>query len=339
MPYTPIHPSVSSRINSEYAAYYEANLASQPEIYDLPLATVRSAGGILVPGGGPLLPVGKTEDLRVGPANDVPVRCFTPPGSPPDGGWPAMLYMHGGGWVLGNLDTENVIATHLCARAKCVIVAVDYRLAPENPFPAAVEDAWQAALWLANTAPSLLPINPDRLCIGGCSAGGNLAAVICQRAASIPPSSSPSSPAPSFRLQLLLAPVMDNTADTSNNPSWAENEHAPFLSAVKMLWFRNLYLPDEKDRSHPEASPLLWTGDWAALPPAVVVLAGLDPLRHEGERFASRLRDASVDVRLKVFEGQPHPFGAMDGVLEDGRRALTWICESVRDVMYASSSQ
>ncbi|PFH58443.1 hypothetical protein XA68_13671 [Ophiocordyceps unilateralis] len=330
----PLDASIATRINSEYAAYYNAHLSTQAPSHLQPIAATRALGGALVPGGGPLRPVGSTVDRSVprtassGP--HLPVRCFSPAGEPPPGGWPALLFLHGGGWVFGNLETENGAATHFCARAQCVVVAVDYRLAPENPFPAAVQDAWEVALWLATTGPSLLFINPERLCIGGSSAGGNLAAVISQRAVSS------SSVRLSFRLQLLIVPVTDNTADPSNNVSYAANEHAPVLSVAQMMWYRNHYLPDRGDWANPEASPLLWTGDWAALPPAVVVVAGLDPLRHEGERFAARLRDAGVDVRLRVFEGQPHAFAAMDGVLEDGRRAITWLCEALRDAMYGS---
>ncbi|RDA88155.1 hypothetical protein CP532_6815 [Ophiocordyceps camponoti-leonardi (nom. inval.)] len=339
--YNPIHPSVSSRINSQYAAFYEANLANVPEFHLQPISVLRAgieaADGVIIPGGGPLRPVGKTEDHLAGP-NSVPVRCFTPDGSPSEGGWPAMLYIHGGGWVFGNIDTENQLMTNICATAKCVVVAVDYRLAPENPFPAAVEDAWQAALWLTTVGPSLLSVNPDRLCVGGASAGGNLAAVLCQRAASImTTSSSPSSPSPRFRLQLLLVPVTDNTADPSNTDSWARNAHAPSLSVATMLWCRNHYLPDRKDWSHPEASPLLWTGDWSALPPAVIVLAGVDVLRDEGDKYACRLGEAGVGYKLRVFESQPHGFIGMDAALEDTREAHAWVCEAVRDAMYPSS--
>ncbi|PHH71297.1 hypothetical protein CDD83_5226 [Cordyceps sp. RAO-2017] len=137
-------------------------------------------------------------------------------------------------------------------------------------------------------------------------------------------------------MQLLSVPVVDNTADPSNNVSYAENEFAPALPADKMLWYRRHYLPDPADWPHPEASPLFWPGDWAALPPAVVVLGELDVLRHEGQLFARRLADAGVATALHVLKGQPHPFLAMDGALDDGRRAITWFCEAMYNVMYAS---
>lgn len=162
---------------------------------------------------------------------------------------------------------------------------------------------------------------------GGSSAGANLAAVVCQRAAA-------RGGPPAFRLQLLSVPVMDNTADTSNNPSWARNQHAPALPAAKMLWYRDHYLPNRDDRHHPEASPLFWPGDWSALPPAVIVLGECDVLRHEGEQFGHKLAEAGVPAQVHVLRGQPHPFLAMDGALEDGRRAIAWFCEAMLTTMY-----
>ncbi|KAL1835343.1 hypothetical protein VTK73DRAFT_5754 [Phialemonium thermophilum] len=151
---------------------------------------------------------------------------------------------------------------------------------------------------------------------------------MCQRAAA--------RGGPRFRLQLLSVPVTDNTADVNNNASWRENQHTPALPAPKMLWYRRHYLPNEADWSHPEASPLLWKGDWSRLPPAVLVLGELDVLRTEGEQFAQKLRDAGVTAEVHVMRGQPHPFIAMDGVLEDGARAITLFCEALRRAMYSS---
>ncbi|KAM4062739.1 alpha/beta hydrolase fold domain-containing protein [Hirsutella rhossiliensis] len=326
----PLHPSIVNRIDAEYAAFYSQHIADKQQVHLQPVAASR-ASGVLIPGAGPLVPVAKTADYAVqrtetsGP--DVRVRCFTPDGPQPASGWPVLLYYHGGGWVLGNIETENVVATNICARAKCVVMTADYRLAPENPFPAAVDDAWEVALWALGPAKDLLGLDTYRMATGGSSAGGNLAAIMCQRAAARGGS-------PAFRLQLLSVPVMDNTADTSNNPSWAENQHAPALPAAKMLWYRHHYLPNRSDWPRPEASPLFWQGDWSGLPPAVIVLGECDVLRHEGEQFGEKLAKAGVQTQVHVLEGQPHPFLAMDGALEDGRRAITWFCEAMLTAMY-----
>lgn len=200
------------------------------------------------------------------------------------------------------------------------------RLAPEDPFPAAVHDAWETVLWALGAGKEILGLDSTRLATGGSSAGGNLAAIMCQRAVARQTCH--------FRLQLLSVPVVDNTADTTNNASYKENEHVPALPADKMLWYRNHYLPDSKDWANPESSPLFWDGDWSALPPAVLVLGELDVLRTEGEQFSQKLRDAGVRAETHIMKGQPHPFIAMDGALEAGRQAITYFCEALLAAVY-----
>lgn len=149
---------------------------------------------------------------------------------------------------------------------------------------------------------------------------------MCQRAAD--------RGSPKFSLQLLSVPVTDNTADTTNNASWGENQHSPALPAPKMMWYRNHYLPNREDWANPEASPLLWKGDWSKLPPACFVLGELDVLRTEGEQFAKKLEEAGVKAEVNLMKGQPHPFIAMDGVLEAGSRAITLFCDALHRKMY-----
>ncbi|KAH7309659.1 alpha/beta hydrolase fold-domain-containing protein [Stachybotrys elegans] len=329
----PLHPTVVDRIDPEYAAFYNEHIFDKQQVHLQPIEASRSSG-ILIPGAGPLIPVGKTADYtfprKESQGPDVAVRCFTPEGEKPAAGWPVLVYYHGGGWVLGTIDTENVVATNICARAKCVVITTDYRLAPENPFPAAVEDCWEAVLWTMDKGKELLGLDLSKMATGGSSAGGNLAALVCQRAAARGEQF--------FKLQLLSVPVMDNTADPSNNVSYAENEHVPALPSEKMIWYRKHYLPNKSDWSHPEASPLFWQGDWSKLPPAVLVLGGLDVLRTEGEQFAQKLTEAGVEADIHVFKGMPHPFLAMDGVLEVGRVAITKFCEKMESTMYGTQA-
>ncbi|KAM3561182.1 hypothetical protein MY1884_002528 [Beauveria asiatica] len=326
----PIHPSQEYRLNPEYKAFYNENSISVPKIHTIPISVIRSIPRRPFPGSGPELPVGEKEDILIaldsGPAKGVtiPTRCYTPPGSAPTGGWPVLVFYHGGGWTLGGLDSELDVITNICTRAK---------LAPEHVFPAAVDDAWAALLWVSTKGPARLNIDAANLAVGGTSAGGNLAAVMAQRAAA---AASAGGGGPVIKTQLLSIPVTDNTRTTDNSACWRDLQHSPALSADIMLWFRDCYLPGPAAalRAHPEASPLLWTGDWSALPPAVVVVAGLDVLRDEGEAFAAKLRRAGVSVRLAVFHDQPHVFPSMSGVLEDGRRAVTFMCESLHDSFY-----
>lgn len=207
------------------------------------------------------------------------------------------------------------------------------RLGPEDPFPAAVEDAWEAVLWaVKGPGRDLLSIDPTKLATGGSSAGGNLAAVACQRAADRPELEI------TFVAQLLSVPVTDNTACAETRVSWKENEFVPALPPPKMMWYRRHYLPDEKDWANAEASPLFWTGDWTRLPPAEVVLGELDVLRTEGEEFAEKLVKAGkTSTRVTTMKGQPHPFIAMDGVLDCGKLAISLFVERLLGAFYVDS--
>ncbi|KAH8893036.1 hypothetical protein GQ53DRAFT_840757 [Thozetella sp. PMI_491] len=325
----PLHESVVDRIDAEYAAFYNKFIFDKQQVHMQPVEASR-ASGILIPGAGPHQPVSKTEDIAIprlestGP--DIKVRCFTPEGDKPEGGWPVMIWYHGGGWVLGDINTENVISTNLCNRGRCVVISPDYRLAPEEPFPAAVEDSWEAVLWMLGAGKDMLGLNISKIAVGGSSAGGDLAAIMCQRAVTRGTCK--------FLIQLLSVPVMDNTAGPSNNVSYKENEHVPALPYEKMLRYRRHYLPDQKDWVNPEASPLFWEGGWSALPPAAIVLGELDVLRSEGEQFGKKLQDAGIRAEIRIMKGQPHPFIAMDGVLEAGREAITFFCESLHSAVY-----
>ncbi|OJD10978.1 hypothetical protein AJ78_08155 [Emergomyces pasteurianus Ep9510] len=325
----PLHPSVASKIHPEYAAFYNKHIINGEQVHLQPVAASRTSG-VLIPGAGPLLPVGKQEDVTIkrkesdGP--DVNVRCFTPVAEQaPEGGWPVLIYFHGGGWVLGNIDTENVVCTNICSRAKCVVITVDYRLAPENPFPAAVHDCWETVLWVLSEGRTHLNLDTTRIGVGGSSAGGNLAAVMTHRC--VARNFSP------LKVQLLSVPVMDNTADVSNNSSYHDYEHIPALPAAKMLWYRRHYLPQESDWANPEASPLFYPDEshtWVGLPPALVMVGELDVLRSEGEKYAEKLKRSGVKVDLHVMEGMPHPFLAMDGVLQAGRDSITYMVEACK---------
>ncbi|KKK23678.1 putative lipase [Aspergillus rambellii] len=328
----PLHDSVKDLLDPEYVAFYNQYVIDKQQVHLQPVEASR-ASGILIPGGGPLLEVGKTQDLslkrRVTDGPEIRLRAFTPKGETPACGWPVMLYFHGGGWVLGNIDTENPVCTNLCTRGNCVVVTVDYRLAPETPWPAAVHDCWEALLWLLSDGPSTLSVNPAMIATGGSSAGGNLAAIITHKALTL-------SPPVHFLAQLLSVPVTDNTATGANNVSYRAYEYTPALPAAKMLWYRNHYLPSEADQSHPEASPLFYKGDWSALPRALVMVGELDVLRAEGEQYAEKLRQAGVEVDLQVMKGMPHPFLAMDAVLKEGKRSITLMCDLLAEVFWGA---
>lgn len=248
--------------------------------------------------GGPAPRVSKVEDRTIpGPAGDMPVRIYTPDRESNDAiEYPLLVYFHGGGWVLGNLDTHDSLCRSLANSAGCVVVSVDYRLAPENRFPAAVEDAYGAVCWASENA-HLLNGDASRLLVGGDSAGGNLAAVSCLMAKE--------RGGPDVVHQLLLYPVLD--LSSFNKASYQVHGEGYLLTAQSMVYYRDQYLRNEGDRKNPYASPLL-ADDLSGLPPATVVAAELDVLTDEGKAYADRLNGAGVPATYWCYDQMIHPF-------------------------------
>jgi len=251
-----------------------------------------------------------------GPAGDIPIRVFLPD-SPDDGALPGLVYFHGGGFVIGGLDTHEDICRELAAGAGCVVVSVDYRLAPEAPFPAAPDDCLAATEHIASNAASF-GIDPTRLAVGGDSAGGNLATVVARRARD--------GGGPVLVHQLLIYPVTDYAFDT---PSYRENAEGYLLTADTMRWFFGHYLTSPADGDSPDASPLR-TPDLAGLPPATVLTAEFDPLRDEGEAYAQRLIEAGVKTTVARYDGMFHGFFAMPAQLDRARAATVQACDALR---------
>ncbi|KAJ8487512.1 hypothetical protein ONZ45_g14312 [Pleurotus djamor] len=322
-----IHPSVLHRLDPEYIAFHNIHVAHIVPPHTLPWdPSIRTAGGL--PGGSEPLSVGKIEDHSL---SHCKVRVYTPEGSPPSGGWPVFIFYHGGGWTLGNIGTEASFSTNMCVRANYVVVSVDYRLGPEHPFPAAVEDAFEALQWVYEEGPTKLNISKARIAIGGSSSGGNLAAVASLKAAQM------ADPIP-LVLQLLIVPVTDNTASTSGKPhkSWAENENTPWLSPERMLWFRKNYLPNEADWTNWESSPLFAPDELVGkTPSAWIGVTELDILRDEGLAYGEKLKKNGVSVKTTVYPAAPHPIMAMDGDMSKDA------CESVQfspgDTLYPAT--
>ncbi|KAL5495416.1 hypothetical protein ACEPAI_879 [Sanghuangporus weigelae] len=304
---SPLHPEIIPKLDPEYAAYYNANLADRPGIHEIPWdPAIRKSPPI----------AGASEPLKVGLVKDIRlskffVRVFWPedPSNAPESGWPVFLFFHGGGWTLGNIDTENHFCTTMCLKARCVVVAVDYRLGPENPYPAAVEDAEEAFRWVLERGPSELKVNTSKFAVGGSSSGANLAAIITHKAALN------DSPTP-LTFQLLVVPVTDNTASESGaHASWQENKNTPSLTPAKMLWFRDNYTPNPEDWKKWDNSPIFAPEEsFKRVPDAWVAVAELDILRDEGIAYAEKIKNAGHNAEVKVYKGSPHPIMAMDAV-------------------------
>ena len=241
----------------------------------------------------------------VGP--DIPVRIYTPGGSGP---FPALGWFHGGGWVIGDLDTADGTARHLAVEAGCVVVSVDYRLAPETKFPGAADDCYGATEWISQNAPSI-NVDRTRIAVGGDSAGGNLAAAVCLMARD--------RGGPPLAFQLLVYPV---TARDFSTGSYQQNSDGYSLTADDMKWYWDQYLSSEADAANPYAAPLV-AQDLRGLPPALVITAEFDPLRDEGEAYGRRLQEAGVSATRTRYDGMIHGFFAMSAVMDKGKRAIS----------------
>jgi acetyl esterase len=259
------------------------------------------------------VPVAAVADRAVpGPGGELPVRVYTPEGEPP---FPIVVFFHGGGWVVGTLDSYDPLCRALAAAVPAVVVSVGYRLAPEHRWPAAVEDAYAATLWASRHAAELGGAQ-HRLAVAGDSAGGNLAAVVALGARD--------RGGPAIAFQLLVYPALDAAGDTG---SWREYAEGFYLTAAGMRWYWDHYLGGA-DGAAPDASPLR-AAFLGGLPPALVVTADHDVLRDEGEAYTARLREAGVAADVRRVEGVVHGFfrwravtGAADAALQDAAAAL-----------------
>jgi acetyl esterase len=286
-----------------------------PPIHELSVNEARQASAALAAMQGFPEPVGGVEDRTLsGPGGGIPVRIYVPFGKGP---FPVLVYFHGGGWVIGDIESSDGLCRILTNAAGCIVVSADYRLAPEHPFPAAADDAYQATLWVATNASGFAG-DPSRIAVCGDSAGGNLAAVVAQIARD--------RGKPAICFQLLIYPVIDAACDT---PSYSENAEGYFLTRDAMQWFWNHYVRNDADRRHPYASPLR-ASNFAGLPAALVITAEFDPLRDEGERYAERMRAAGTPVQLTRYDGMIHGFFAMSALIDQGRTAIQQSATALR---------
>ena len=270
----------------------------------------------------PVLDVDRSLDVATydrfvpGAVGPLRARVYTPRGVR-SGSAPALVFFHGGGWVLGSVDTHDGVCRALARGSGTIVVSIDYRLAPEHPFPAARDDAVAATRWVLANARSL-GVDPARVAIGGDSAGGNLAAAAAQglRGESLRPA-----------FQLLVYPATDLTRSQPSHEFFREGY---FLTRASIDWYLECFAPDPATHEDPRGSPLFAT-DLAGLPPAFVVTAGFDPLRDEGRAYADKMRAAGVRVEYECFEGAVHGVLSMAGGLRIGARMLEMTTARLRN--------
>nr|WP_208602138.1 alpha/beta hydrolase [Micromonospora eburnea] len=295
-----------------------------PPLYELSLAQARANDLASVrAGGGTARPVGEVRSLTLpGPAGDLPARLYRPAGAGP---FPVLLYLFGGGWTLGTLDTCDGVCRQLCADASCLVMSVQYRTAPEHPFPAAPQDSYAAAAWLAEHAAEFGG-DPARLAVAGDSSGGNLTAAVTLLARE--------RGGPALRCQVLVYPNTDYRADTASR---RDIDDRAMFNRHSVNWYWAHYLSDPADGDNPLASPLRAV-TLHGLPPALVISAEFDPLRDEAEAYAHRLRAEGVPVTLTRYDGMVHGFFTMPGKLDDARRAVAEVCGFLREHLAEAST-
>jgi len=284
-----------------------AKLAEQglPSTDEMSLPQAREAVFIFEELEGEPQPVAQVRDLTVpGPAGELPVRLYTPQRAPQGTRRsPLVVFFHGGGWVRGSVEIADRPCRALANASGCTVASVEYRLAPESKFPAAVEDCYAVVRWLAKHAGEL-DCDSERVAIAGDSAGGNLAAAVALMARD--------KGGPSLSYQVLIYPATDARGDY---PSRRENAEGYFLTTRAMEWYWRHYLSDDASRDNPYASPLR-AEDHSNLPPALIVTCEYDPLRDEGEAYGEKLREAGVSVKVSRYEGMIHGILWMGGMID-----------------------
>jgi acetyl esterase len=295
-------------------AFFEADRAlGYPRLDEMTPQEARAGASVLIGliGEGPA--VHHVEDLTIAvPGVQIPARRYRP--EFPHG---TIVWLHGGGWVLGELDISDAMCRILANSSGATVLSIGYRLAPEHPFPVPVDDCFAALRWAAE--------NEDGpLVVGGDSAGGNLSAVCAIRARD--------RGGPALAAQLLIYPATDTDLQTPSYREHGSDELPLLLGTREMAWFYTHYLPDEADWENPEAAPLR-TEDLSGLAPAIVVIAEYDPLRDDGTRYAERLAQAGVDVTVLTYDDQAHGFFSFVNAFPTGNKAVAAVGAAVREMI------
>jgi acetyl esterase len=305
------------------AANVLAAMAGQPTLDSMTPPQARAMFSMAFPTMQAAKPeVAEVRDLAAeGARGSIPLRLYRPAGSAAKAVLPGIVFFHGGGWVIGDLETYDNICRLLCNASGCAVVSVDYRLAPEHKFPAAAEDCFDATRWIAAHAAEL-GIDPARLAVAGDSAGGNLAAVVSLMARD--------AGGPALKHQLLFYPVTDLSGETE---SYRVNGRDYFLTQTLMRWFGDHYVRSETDRSDWRASPLL-AHTHTELPSATVLVCGFDPLRDEGIAYAAVLQGAGVPTQLIRADSQIHGYLLMDAAIPQVSQAIKNCSASLRRALF-----
>lgn len=316
-----MNATLSNWLDAQTTALLKAS-EGQPPLCALPVEQARQAlDEIARLSGGVRVEVGRVEDRVItGPGGDIGVRIYWPDDTGAGRPRPLLVFFHGGGFALGSTDTHDDICRALCKDGDVIVVSVDYRRSPEHKFPAAPEDCYAALLWTKTNAENLGG-DDKRIAVCGDSAGGNLSAVVAQMARD--------RGGPQIIYQILIYPNVDADPAFQTDSRMLFGNGDYFLSHDDIVWIIGMYVPQGANLASPYLSPLR-ARSLAALPPALVITAGCDPLRDEGRMYAERLAAAGVPVELKCFETTIHGFVSMSGAIDAGKEALALIASRMK---------
>jgi len=304
-----------------------AEQSDAPELYTLPATLARAQYLLNIENVAGVAPdVHKTMDKSISSSSSELGLRFYWPKADSDCNLPALIFFHGGGWSIGSIDSHDHVCRWLSAYSNCVVMSVDYRMGPEHKFPAAIEDAMTATDWLIDNAEDV-GVDAQRIGIGGDSAGANLATVVSILFRDIGRSD--------IKTQMLIYPATDMSMSHESHKLFGDGYR---LTRALMVWSVANYLRDGEDINDFRASPLL-AEDHSNLPPTMLITAGFDPLRDEGEAYAKKLEDAGVQVKYKCYEGMIHGFIGMPGVVDTSKTALIDAATYLKDQLYEYSDK
>ncbi len=303
----------------------QAKESGAPALHELPVEEARAA----------LKEMSRTLDVEKfeirdvqdrtiqGPAGDIPIRIYWPDTTDSKGSLPILMLYHGGGFALGDIDTHDHMARHYCKHGEVIVISVDYRLAPEHPFPAGIEDCYAALCWASENA-NEIGGNNSHLAVTGDSAGGNISAVICQLA------KERKGPAIAFQALVYPCATMETKTKYASRETFGSGDY--FLGQKDIEWLNSMYFADPDDATSTAAAPI-HAADLSGLPQALVITAGFDPLSDEGEDYANRLKEAGVQAEHVRFEGTIHGFMSFAGAIDAGRKGLALVSSRLKEVL------
>lgn len=316
--------------DKQFVAIYNKVLKKNPKMHEMSVGAAREAYELaqLAQGKPAKLAGVKDYTFKTEDGYKLTARVFTPLGTKPKEGWPTFVWYHGGGFVVGSINTDYTLCTRWAANANCVVISLDYRHAPEYVFPTAVDDAWAGFQWVHSNA-AKLRLDANKVAIGGCSAGGNLAANVTHKMKE--------SQLPPIVQQVLLVPSLDNSNGKQKYGTIEKLYNTTGLEIKDMVWFGAKYFPNPEMREHVKASPIKYD-DFTGLPPAFILVAEMDMLSGEAIAYHEKLQKNGIHSQLKVYEGCPHTFIGFSRFMKKAKEAVKDMSNSLASTFYPSNS-